>query len=141
MSLIHKIREIPWFNIPDLDQEHQEIAILIEKMAQKVLNPEKGKIVSQCSLEDIEDVVKVFEGHFRNEELFIMKLGYPNCDQHNKEHIDLLKKIKETMIRQHHLEGGISIGTIFSLNSWIQKHFEDEYQKFVNYFCLEKPKE
>ena len=90
---------------------------------------------------DIEDVVKVFEGHFRNEELFIMKLGYPNCDQHNKEHIDLLKKIKETMIRQHHLEGGISIGTIFSLNSWIQKHFEDEYQKFVNYFCLEKPKE
>ena len=53
----------------------------------------------------------------------------------------LLKKIKETMIRQHHLEGGISIGTIFSLNSWIQKHFEDEYQKFVNYFCLEKPKE
>ena len=59
MNLIHKIREIPWFNIPDLDQEHQEIAILIEKMAQKVLNPEKGKIVSQCSIDDIENIIIV----------------------------------------------------------------------------------
>ena len=141
MNLIHKIREIPCLNVIDLDREHQEIANLIEKIALKTLNLEKGMLVSVYSLEDIEDVVKVFEGHFRNEELFIMKLGYPNCDLLNKEHIDLLIKIKETMIRLLHLEGGISIGTIFSLNSWIQKHFEDEYQKFVNYFCLEKPKE
>ena len=62
MNLIHKIREIPCLNVIDLDREHQEIANLIEKIALKTLNLEKGMLVSVYSLEDIEDVVKVFEG-------------------------------------------------------------------------------
>lgn len=134
MSLIHKIREIPWFNIPDLDQEHQEIAILIEKMAQKVLNPEKGKIVSQCSIDDIENIIIVVERHFKNEELFMINIGYPDFDRHKEEHLTVFNKAKEMMMRQHQREGGISIGTIVLLNNLMQTHLEEEDQKFVDHF-------
>lgn len=134
MSLIYRTRGIPCFEISQLDQEHQEIANLIEAMARNALALEKGKVVSPYSREEIEHIVDIFQSHFVNEEAFLQEINYPDIDQHKESHSRILEKTKATLLRQQQQEGGISIGTIVLFNGWMQNHLEEEDKKFVDYY-------
>lgn len=84
----------------------------------------------------VDKLVDYAEDHFGREDDLFERLGYPDRDEHVKEHVELLKHIYE--IRSQLSSGeahSISNETLAFLADWIRTHTKDQdrrYQAFFN---------
>lgn len=74
--------------IETLDNEHQVLADLVEKITQAIDDGEPGKCKALVS-----DFVKSTKDHFANEEALLVKVGYPNLKKHQDHHKSLNTKM------------------------------------------------
>lgn len=74
--------------IETLDNEHQVLADLVEKITQAIDDGEPGKCKALVS-----DFVISAKDHFANEEALLVKVGYPNLKKHQDHHKSLNTKM------------------------------------------------
>lgn len=93
----NKIITTPHLSVGDvvLDQQHQELLALCERVADCVDDTNPGRTEH---IDDILYELSCYAGaHFRTEEEVLTKLNYPRLEEHRMEHFEYLKRLQEVV--------------------------------------------
>ncbi|MGA2404107.1 MAG: bacteriohemerythrin [Syntrophobacteraceae bacterium] len=119
--------------VQELNAQHREILELINKIGELADARNTGKSEAFGSLNAM---IRYAEKHFKTEEDYLDKYGYPQSLQQKKEHETF---VEEVFAMAHGLEedGTLSLGTIiFYLQDWYTDHVlgsDQAYKEFLSH--------
>lgn len=118
-------------NIELFDEQHKALVGLINKLYDSV---KAGQVISVLGSISTE-LVKYTDTHFKSEEALFQKHGYPEFEQHKKEHEEFTKYVTE-------LKDNLNYGKAFDfpelikyLMRWLYEHIlvtDKKYTVFLN---------
>ena len=86
----YKIPDSFLIGVESIDAEHQTILSEIGDIKQSFQSGGSDNLHLSLSR-----IGRMLKEHFRNEEIFMQKIGYPEAEAHAKEHEELLHRIEE----------------------------------------------
>ncbi len=105
--------------IEELDFEHRKLIEDINLLHKELAEQDKKSNIERC----LGDVFARMQAHFALEENVMTKHGCDCCEEHKREHTDLLESYTETMLNFMNASG-IGSGELIEneLNRWIADH-------------------
>ena len=123
-------------NVDELDEQHRGIIEVINDLHDALLHARIADLDSARTkaLDTMEDRVV---SHFRTEEAFMSKIGYPGLDDHREKHLSFLE-----LLRQHKndlKDGALLLNSelMKTLGNWFMDHELGEDQKFSSFYLGE----
>ena len=126
--------QLAWTNeltigLPSLDEQHMQLFAISNDLLNAITRGE-----GEAVLKEIFDRLKAYtEYHFKEEEAYMEKIGYPELDAHAAEHALLLVRVN-TLWRL--LQGGESIspkGVSLFISDWIVGHIMERDAQIGKY--------
>lgn len=118
-------------NVGEIDTQHKKLVVMINELYE-AMKVGKGKEVTGKILVGL---VSYTATHFNQEEKYFTKFGYPDADNHKKEHAAFVKKVTDF---KNEFETGkvtLTIEVMNFLSDWLFKHIkitDKKYSKFFN---------
>ncbi len=119
-------------NIPEMDLEHQILINLMNKLFEK----NKSQVPKAEMIHIIKELIDYVIIHFKDEEMFLAKINYPDLVTHKKIHQKLLKQLKmyyEEFLKQN--SDKIDDRFFEFLSLWLTshiQHFDMDYSHFLH---------
>lgn len=122
-------------HIQEFDAHHKQLISLCNELYEKVFECEDLDEERALTQEILHQFVVYINYHFRAEEELMVKLGYPNYQEHKQKHDECIKEVEK--IETEHREGGVALSfTAFMfLKEWISIHIlgtDKEYEQFFH---------
>jgi hemerythrin len=118
-------------NVVEIDMQHKKLVAMINELydAMKVGKGKEaiGKILN--------DLILYTATHFKTEEQYFTKFGYPNTADHKMEHTAFVEKVKEFKSGFDTGKVTVTIEVMKFLSDWLFKHImvtDKNYSKFFN---------
>ncbi len=115
--------------VDEFDRQHQRLITMINRLHDGMLNR-----VARTVLEDIlSGLYEYALEHFASEETLFDRYGYPDREEHKKEHVAFMEKVIE--FKQGFEEGRLllSMDVINFLLDWLGTHIEDTDKKYASF--------
>ena len=112
--------------VAEIDLQHQRLVEMINKL-DDAMQQGKGKDVLG---EIINGLIEYSKTHFRTEEEYFDRFGYPHALSHKKEHAEFTKKVAEFKRAFDAETLALSIGVMYFLSNWLKNHIKDSDKKF-----------
>ncbi len=118
-------------NVKEIDAQHKKLVQMLNElhdaMMQRKSKEALGKIIG--------GLIEYADVHFKTEEKYFDKFGYPETEAHKKEHSDFVKKV--TDFKKGYDEGRLllSMDVMNFLRDWLKNHImgsDKKYSKFFN---------
>ena len=116
--------------VAEIDRQHQKLISMINEL-NDAMRQGKGKDVLG---EIIKSLVDYTVTHFKTEETYFDKFGYPEKDSHKKEHTDFVKKTSDFKEGFEKGKLGLSIELMNFLSNWLQNHIKGTDKKYSQFF-------
>jgi len=129
MSLI-KWNDKMSVKVEEIDIQHKKLVDLLNALHEAMLNRQSkealGKIISE--------LVNYAAVHFKTEEKYFDQFGYPETEEHKKEHKDFVEKVLD--FQKGYEEGRLmlSMDILNFLKDWLYNHIMGSDQKYSNFF-------
>jgi len=107
-------------NVEEMDIEHKQLFVLVNNLRQAMVSP-VGKIGVNRALKEL---VEFTREHFATEERLMTAHGYPNYEQHKREHEALLQDVDQLLQRYHDGDALIPFAIELDLEAWAYKHID-----------------
>ncbi len=129
------LQKVKWkieysINNKEIDEQHKKLFdvlnILIEN---KEVNID-SRIITDTLLE----MLNYAEYHFSTEEKYMLRLNYPEYNEHKKEHRDFIKKTSLLSLRAMENDETIPLEILIFLNEWLVNHILKSDLKLNKYF-------
>ncbi|MCP4353146.1 MAG: hemerythrin family protein [Desulfobacterales bacterium] len=117
-------------NVAEIDRQHQRLVEMINDL-DDAMRQGKGKDVLG---KIIDGLIAYAATHFRTEERYFDLFGYPEANNHKKEHSEFVKKISEFKDGFEKGKLGLSIQVMNFLRDWLQKHIKEVDKKYGPFF-------
>ena len=118
-------------NVNEIDKQHQKLVSMINDL-NDAMRQGKGKDV----LGKIINGLITYTGtHFKTEEDYFDKLGYPDTAAHKDEHAVFVKKVSDFNADFQAGKLGVSIEVMNFLRDWLSAHIkgaDKKYSLFLN---------
>lgn len=119
--------------IPSIDEEHQQILDLIQRL--KEVRPGRERGVAHDVLEELRDYAA---RHFHHEEQFFVSMGFPEAESHIAEHRALIRKVDQMLVDKQHLHRA-NLAQV--LNEWLVHHILEVDMEYAEYAqCITGPR-
>ncbi len=119
-------------NIKKIDEQHQNLIKLINKMHEIIIaGGEKNEIE-----ELFEELFEYTNYHFNTEEQLLKNYHYPDWKAHQKEHDILIIQLLQLKVRLIKGNQTIPLETFAFLNNWLINHILNSDQKYSSYLHL-----
>lgn len=116
--------------VVEIDKQHQRLVGMINELYD-AMKEGKGK----DALGSIINGLIGYAGtHFRTEEKYFDKFGYPDARDHKKEHLDFTKKVAEFKNGFDKGRVGLSVEVMTFLSDWLQNHIKGADKKYGPFF-------
>jgi hemerythrin len=125
MSLIEWNEDLS-VNVLEIDREHQLLVGMINEL-NDAMRWGRGKVV-------IGNIISYAGSHFRTEEEYFDKFGYPLASSHKKEHSDFVAKVSEFRSGFESGKLGLTIEVLFFLSNWLKNHIEGSDKRYGSFF-------
>lgn len=129
------MREIQWAEryrtgVPFVDAQHQELFRTVARL-QESLARSVGDETLRVQLDDLLGLLKQ---HFRDEETFLQRHGYPDLLEHVAEHTALFSELEQIKLRYEQSAAPLAsmMGTF--LGGWLRHHISEgdfRYARFL----------
>jgi len=117
-------------SVAEIDRQHQKLIGMINEL-NDAMRQGKGKDV----LGKIINGLITYTGtHFKTEETYFDKFGYPDADSHKKEHSNFVRKVTEFKNGFEQSKIGLTIEIMNFLSDWLQKHIKGVDKKYAPFF-------
>jgi hemerythrin len=117
-------------NVAEIDKQHQKLVEMInnlhEAMRQGQGNAVLGPLVS--------GLIDYTATHFKMEEKYFDRFGYPEAESHKKAHADFVAKVLDFKARFDANAAGMSVDVMTFLSNWLQGHIKGEDKKYAPLF-------
>lgn len=111
--------------IPSLDTHHKKLFELLNKLDESTTEDQINAV--------IRELISYTQYHFEKEEEIMKTNGYPEFTSHMKEHLDLIKKVKEYTNQFH--SAGFSLANFKDfLKNWLSDHILKTDMKYGVHF-------
>lgn len=116
--------------IPDIDSQHQKLVAMLNDVYDGM---QQGK--SRETLDKVlDELIDYTVSHFKFEEGLLLKTGYPDYENHKKQHDDMAKKALDIQERfKKSTSGVLSIETTSFLKNWIINHIMGTDKKYTSH--------
>ncbi len=117
-------------NVKEIDAQHQKLVMAINE-----LNEEMRLGKGQDALNKIlKDLISYAATHFKTEETYFNKYGYPDTERHKKEHTDFVAKVSDVKERLENGKLFLSLEVMKFLSGWLRNHIKQADKKYSSFF-------
>ncbi|MEG3640506.1 bacteriohemerythrin [Magnetococcus sp. PR-3] len=125
---------MPWnahlsTGVGQMDDEHGVLVDLVNQLYHSIL---KGESSSQGK-PILEALITYTQTHFQQEEALMKKVGYPDFDQHVKEHQKLLDQVVAFKASFDQGQATINLGLVSFLKDWLTNHIVGNDKRYGPY--------
>lgn len=117
-------------NVVEIDQQHQQLLTMINELSNAVeTNTDKdflGKTVSE--------LVTYAYTHFKTEEKYFEQFGYPDEEEHIKEHTIFVNKVSDFIDEWAEDKSFLSVEILEFINEWLKKHIKGTDKQYAQFF-------
>ena len=113
-----------------IDNEHKKLIMLLNKLNEAMAQGQ-GQTAMAGILTELTSYTRT---HFKNEENLMEKHGYPNINEHKKQHADLVIKLQEIQADYNSGKISLSLSMFNFLLSWLQTHIKKEDKGYSAFF-------
>ncbi len=113
------------------DDEHKELVRLMNDLYQHVLDGTAGDAPARQALEKL---VSYTQEHFQHEEVVLRKYGYPQLEEHIRQHEHLRSEVGKYLASHKHADG-LTLELSRFLLDWVLQHIlkdDKQYRDFLN---------
>ena len=111
-----------------IDEQHQLLLILVNKIWRAIIGrADKKQVFALIKELELYSII-----HFADEEAYMLKVNYPNIDEHKKIHKQFIKRVvmeKAIAIKEGHL----SLDILYFLRDWLVSHIKGSDMLFSEY--------
>lgn len=118
-------------NVEEIDRQHQKLIGVINDLFD-AMTEGKGKTVLG---KIVRELVNYTEIHFKTEEMYFEKFGYPATEAHRLQHAEFIKKVSSFDEGFKRGQLGLSGEIMNFLGSWLKEHImktDRQYSKCFN---------
>ncbi|MBU2511937.1 bacteriohemerythrin [bacterium] len=118
-------------NVIEIDLQHQKLITLINELNDAMTQGKSKAILGKI----VDGLVIYTTVHFKTEEKYFAKFGYPDANSHEKEHSAFIQKVTDVKDRFEKGEISLSIEIMNFLRDWLRKHIkgtDKQYSQFFN---------
>jgi hemerythrin len=125
---------MPWSpryatGIPAIDAQHQRLFEIIQKL-QEALEADRAQ---GETLETTAFLVRYVDEHFRAEEAYMARIGYPDLEEHQELHGRLRSRVQGIRQQVEEAQGGSAMELSTLLFEWLRDHILHDDFSYVRY--------
>jgi hemerythrin len=113
-----------------IDQQHQKLVSMVNELSD-AMGQAKGKVVLGKTVDGLINYTKT---HFKLEEDYFDRFGYPGSDKHKKEHVAFIQKVSEFKEGFEQGRIALTIEILYFLSDWLQNHIKGTDKKYSQFF-------
>lgn len=117
-------------NVAEIDNQHQKLVSLINQL-DAAMRQGKGREVLDKT---IAELITYALTHFKTEETYFEKFGYPDKDDHIKEHREFSQKVAAFKKGMDERRLGLTIEVMDFLSNWLTNHIKGTDKKYSLFF-------
>lgn len=115
--------------VKSIDDEHRNLV----KMITRLENSLKDGLITEQTGFVIKDVVDYTQHHFKNEELYMEQISFPELERHKILHVDLVNAVIAILKDLRAGKPFTSVDLIKFLQKWLKNHIIDEDMKIGDF--------
>lgn len=118
-------------NVRELDEEHKRFAAMLNDLNQAMKDGHEKDALESTLV----DLIGYAATHFRAEERYFDLFGYPDTENHKKEHADFLKSTAAFIDKFEKGETALTDEVMYFLGKWLVGHIlgvDKHYSEFFN---------
>lgn len=116
--------------VAEIDRQHQKLVAMINDLHQ-AMSEGKGK---ERLGDIVNDLVSYTNVHFKTEENYFAKFGYPDTAAHKKEHAAFVVKVSEFKSGFENGELSLTLEVMQFLSKWLRTHIKGTDKKYTQFF-------
>ncbi len=117
-------------NVSEIDEEHKQLIDIINKViVARQHNNDPGEVS-----EILREMTDYALNHFKTEETYMLKFGYPEYESHKKEHHDFSNKTIEYCKSVDNGDYEITDDLLEYLQQWLVHHIQEIDKKYADCF-------
>ena len=117
------------FGIKTIDLQHQKFFYLLNEIKMYTLTGEDNTTI----LEIIDQLEAYTQYHFETENRIMTRIGFPDIDEHLKQHDLFINKIEEFRITYTYKSETLSLQMLSFLQKWFLVHIPEYDNQYVEY--------
>lgn len=117
-------------NVAEIDQQHQKLVSMINEL-NDAMKQGKGKEVLK---KIVSGLISYTATHFKTEERYFDHFGYPDTENHKKEHAAFVQKVMDFNNGFEKGKFGLSLEVMDFLSTWLQTHIKGTDKKYSKFF-------
>lgn len=117
-------------NVAEIDQQHKKLIDMVNDL-NDAMKQGKGKEVLGKILNSM---VSYTVSHFRTEEKYFDQFGYPEADDHKKEHAAFIEKVTDFKGKFESRNLFLTIEVMDFLSGWLKTHIMGTDRKYSDFF-------
>jgi len=117
------------FGIKTVDLQHQKFFYLLNEIKMYTLTGEDNTTI----LEIIDQLKAYTQYHFETENRIMTRIGFPDIDEHLKQHDLFINKIEEFRITYTYKSETLSLQMLSFLQKWFLVHIPEYDNQYVEY--------
>jgi hemerythrin len=117
-------------NVAEIDSQHQKLVYMINELNDAMKQGSGKDIIGRI----VNGLITYTGTHFKTEEKYFDRFGYPETDSHTKAHVAFVKKVSE--FKENFEQGNrfISIEVVNFMIKWLKEHIKGVDKKYSQFF-------
>ena len=116
--------------VTEIDLQHRKLVAMINEL-NDAMRQGKGKDVLA---KIVNGLISYTATHFKMEEKYFDRFGYPETDSHKKEHIAFVQKVTEFNVGFEKGKLSLTVEIMNFLSDWLQNHIKGADKKYSQFF-------
>jgi hemerythrin len=112
--------------VKEIDNQHKKLIGMINEL-DDAMRTGKGKAILG---KIITEMISYTAHHFSTEEKYFAQYGYPNAEEHLKEHRAFVDKVNDFRNKFEAARIGLTTEVINFLSDWLKKHIQGTDKKY-----------
>ncbi len=117
-------------NVAEIDRQHRNLIAIINEL-NDAMRLGKGKDVLG---KIVNSLISYTATHFKTEENYFAQFGYPDTEDHKKEHAAFVQKVLSFKEGFEKRELSLTIDVMSFLSDWLKNHIMGTDKKYARFF-------
>lgn len=117
-------------NISEIDLQHQTLMEMINDLNDAIQEQKDGALLGKI----VSGLIHYAETHFKTEEKYFKEFGYPDAENHLKEHASFVQKVSDFIDELDMGKQNLSWDVSAFLGDWLKDHIkgvDNQYSQFL----------
>ena len=115
----------------DIDRQHQQLVGMVDQLYDAV----NESRLEDLTITDVNNLMTFAWNHFQTEEEMFRRIGFPEAEDHIKEHERFVQAVTDFRTRFATMGENVFPELVAYLDEWLDDHLREKDQKYASYLA------